>query len=61
MGYENIQFSVDAGLARLTLNRPDKLNSFNSAMHGEVREALQRLARATEKTLPPAVASLKKK
>jgi 2-(1,2-epoxy-1,2-dihydrophenyl)acetyl-CoA isomerase len=44
MGYENIQFSVDAGLARLTLNRPDKLNSFNTAMHEEVRDALARLA-----------------
>lgn len=45
MGYENIQFSVEGGLARLTLNRPDKLNSFNTAMHGEVRDALARLGR----------------
>jgi 2-(1,2-epoxy-1,2-dihydrophenyl)acetyl-CoA isomerase len=45
MGYENIQFSVEDGLARLTLNRPDKLNSFNTAMHQEVRDALARLAR----------------
>jgi 2-(1,2-epoxy-1,2-dihydrophenyl)acetyl-CoA isomerase len=36
-------FSVDGGIARLTLNRPDKLNSFNTQMHGEVRDALQRL------------------
>jgi 2-(1,2-epoxy-1,2-dihydrophenyl)acetyl-CoA isomerase len=28
------------GIPRLTLNRPDKLNSFNTQMHGEVREAL---------------------
>ncbi|HEU4531471.1 MAG TPA: 2-(1,2-epoxy-1,2-dihydrophenyl)acetyl-CoA isomerase PaaG [Steroidobacteraceae bacterium] len=43
MGYENIELQIDAGLARLTLNRPDKLNSFNTAMHAEVREALGRL------------------
>ncbi len=44
MAYETILFEVDAGLARLTLNRPDKLNSFNTAMHAEVRDALGRLA-----------------
>jgi 2-(1,2-epoxy-1,2-dihydrophenyl)acetyl-CoA isomerase len=40
MSYETILFEVDSGVARLTLNRPDKLNSFNVQMHGEVREAL---------------------
>ena len=40
MSYETILFEVDAGVARLTLNRPDKLNSFNMQMHGEVRQAL---------------------
>ena len=40
MSYETIVFEVDGGIARLTLNRPDKLNSFNVQMHGEVREAL---------------------
>lgn len=45
MGYENIRFSIDAGLARLTLNRPDRLNSFNAAMHAEVRDVLARLVR----------------
>src|SRR5712671_7372504 len=43
MSYETILFSVDAGIARLTLNRPDKLNSFNLVMHGEVKHALERL------------------
>src|SRR6202049_5113933 len=43
MSYETILFSVDGGIARLTLNRPDKLNSFNTQMHGEVRHALGRL------------------
>jgi 2-(1,2-epoxy-1,2-dihydrophenyl)acetyl-CoA isomerase len=44
MSYETILFAVADGVARLTLNRPDKLNSFTSAMHVEVRDALSRLA-----------------
>ena len=41
MSFETILFEVDSGVARLTLNRPDKLNSFNMQMHGEVRRALE--------------------
>ncbi len=40
MNFENIRFDVDGGIARLTLNRPDKLNSFTGAMHAELRTAL---------------------
>ena len=40
MSYQTILFDVTGGVARLTLNRPDRLNSFNTAMHGEVRAAL---------------------
>ncbi len=40
MSYQNILFSLEGGIARITLNRPDKLNSFNEAMHGELRDAL---------------------
>ena len=45
---ETIRFEVDAGVAVLTLNRPDRLNSFNDQMHTEVRAALEqvRLGRA---------------
>ena len=43
MPYETILFAVTDGVARLTLNRPDKLNSFNAAMHGELREAVGRV------------------
>lgn len=44
MSYENIEFSVNNGVARLTLNRPDKLNSFTVAMHEEIRDALVNVA-----------------
>ncbi len=43
MAYESILFMLEGGIARLTLNRPDKLNSFNTAMHAEVRDALSRV------------------
>ncbi|HEX4151967.1 MAG TPA: 2-(1,2-epoxy-1,2-dihydrophenyl)acetyl-CoA isomerase PaaG [Steroidobacteraceae bacterium] len=46
MSHETILFSVDEGIARLTLNRPDKLNSFNVKMHEEVRHALTSLGGA---------------
>jgi 2-(1,2-epoxy-1,2-dihydrophenyl)acetyl-CoA isomerase len=39
--YQNILFEIAGGVARLTLNRPEKLNSFTVAMHGEVRAALE--------------------
>ncbi len=38
--YQNIRLEVGAGVATLTLDRPDRLNSFTVAMHGEVRAAL---------------------
>lgn len=43
MDYHNIQLTIAAGVARLTLNRPDKLNSFTGAMHAELRDALDRV------------------
>lgn len=45
MTYDNILFDLTGGIARLTLNRPDKLNSFNAEMHAEVRDALARVTR----------------
>ena len=44
MNYKNILFDINEGIATLTLNRPDKLNSFTAEMHGEVRSALEQLA-----------------
>ena len=43
MTYEHILFSIDSGIARVTLNRPDRLNSFNDAMHAQLRDALLRV------------------
>jgi 2-(1,2-epoxy-1,2-dihydrophenyl)acetyl-CoA isomerase len=43
MSFANILYSVEAGVGRVTFNRPDKLNSFNTAMHADVRAAIARL------------------
>jgi 2-(1,2-epoxy-1,2-dihydrophenyl)acetyl-CoA isomerase len=40
VSYQNILFEVGGGIARLTFNRPERLNSFNTAMHAEVQAAL---------------------
>ncbi len=44
MSYQTILYDVTGGIARLTLNRPERLNSFNAAMHAELRAALARVA-----------------
>ncbi|MDA8828276.1 2-(1,2-epoxy-1,2-dihydrophenyl)acetyl-CoA isomerase PaaG [Luminiphilus sp.] len=44
MLYEHIEYTVARGVACLTLNRPDSLNSFTAAMHGEVAEVLKAAA-----------------
>ena len=43
MSYQTILFDVADGIARITLNRPDKLNSFTQAMHEELRDAISQL------------------
>ena len=48
MAYDSIQFEIDAGVARLTLDRPETLNSFTAAMHAEVREVLELAASDTQ-------------
>ena len=40
MGFATILFELGDGVATLTLNRPDRLNSFNTQMHEEVAAAL---------------------
>ena len=44
MNYEQIRFESADGIARITLDRPDRLNSFTDQMHEEVRDALSRVA-----------------
>ena len=46
MAYETIDFKADGAIARITLNRPDRLNSFTAQMHEEAREALANLGDA---------------
>ncbi|WP_050468007.1 2-(1,2-epoxy-1,2-dihydrophenyl)acetyl-CoA isomerase PaaG [Herbaspirillum chlorophenolicum] len=43
MAYESILFENNDGVAVITLNRPDKLNSFTVAMHLELRDAIGKL------------------
>jgi len=45
MAYQTIGFELGA-VARITLNRPDRLNSFTAAMHEELRDALANLGNA---------------
>lgn len=51
MSYETILFGESGGIARLTLNRPERLNAFNGAMHAEVRDALARVAAGDSRVL----------
>jgi len=46
MPYESILFENAAGIARITLNRPERLNSFTRVMHAELRDALGKLGDA---------------
>jgi 2-(1,2-epoxy-1,2-dihydrophenyl)acetyl-CoA isomerase len=48
MSFEHILFTIEQGVASLTLNRPDQLNSFNAQMHKEVREALKQVRQNAE-------------
>jgi len=43
MTYESILLQSTGGIARVTLNRPDRLNSFTAKMHEELRDALAKV------------------
>jgi 2-(1,2-epoxy-1,2-dihydrophenyl)acetyl-CoA isomerase len=43
--HATILFEIAEGVARLTLNRPDKLNSFTDEMHRDIRDAMQQVQR----------------
>jgi 2-(1,2-epoxy-1,2-dihydrophenyl)acetyl-CoA isomerase len=51
MNYEQIRFETSDGVARITLNRPDRLNSFTTRMHGELRDALSRVGQGDTRVL----------
>lgn len=46
MAFENLQVELHGAIARITLNRPDRLNSFTAAMHSELRDVLADLGDA---------------
>jgi 2-(1,2-epoxy-1,2-dihydrophenyl)acetyl-CoA isomerase len=48
MGYQFIRFEVTQGVASITLNRPDTLNSIHTAMSAELKEVLARVGEARE-------------
>src|SRR5215217_6375425 len=48
MSFEHIKYEVEQGVAVITLNRPDVLNSFNRAMATEVRQAFSSTIGNTE-------------
>ena len=41
--FQSVEFGFDEGVAWLTFNRPDKLNSFTASMHEEIKEVLDRI------------------
>lgn len=43
MAYDTIVLEQDDQLAVITLNRPDKLNSFNETMHREIQDAMDKV------------------
>jgi 2-(1,2-epoxy-1,2-dihydrophenyl)acetyl-CoA isomerase len=51
VSYQSILFESAGGIARLTLNRPERLNSFNTEMHAEVRAALGSLKESAARVL----------
>lgn len=46
--YKTLKFEMNAGVAMLTLNRPDRLNSFTEAMHKEMQTALTHIETTPE-------------
>jgi 2-(1,2-epoxy-1,2-dihydrophenyl)acetyl-CoA isomerase len=48
MGYETIGLEIAEGVGKVTLNRPDRLNSFTVQMHEELADALTRLEQSKE-------------
>jgi 2-(1,2-epoxy-1,2-dihydrophenyl)acetyl-CoA isomerase len=45
MTFETITYTLESGVATITLNRPSKLNAFNDAMIHETTDALKQIGR----------------
>ena len=45
MTYQTILLDIADGVGRITLNRPDRLNSFTAEMHAELRDAIEKVAK----------------
>ncbi len=45
MSYDHILLDVDAGVARVTISRPERYNAFNSTTLAELTHAYQRIAK----------------
>ena len=41
MGYEQVLYDVQGGVATVTLNRPERLNAWTATMHREVKAAMR--------------------
>ena len=51
MTFTTINYVCENATARITLNRPERMNSFTQVMHDELREALGRLSTDGARTL----------
>ena len=51
MDYETILFELEDAVARITLNRPERLNSFTVHMHDELSRALEIVAKGDARVL----------
>lgn len=43
MTYETLLFSIEDSIARITLNRPDRINAITAVMHEELRDVFTQL------------------
>lgn len=51
MTYQLIEFSVDAGVATISLNRPDRRNAMSDDMRSEFVDALQAVTSEDRKSV----------
>lgn len=51
MDFETVILEIAGGSAKLTLNRPDRLNSFTVQMHDEVSRALEAVSKSDARVL----------